>query len=1386
MKNQIPYARLLPFILIFLFLNASNTLNGQILFQSNFEGTNPFAGWSNMQSCCSHSVTASTLHPREGSQSFRSEVRTNDPAVSSGYRAELTLPNISDQGDMWYGWSMYFEGNNTGQTAWTGQYGVTTQWHPANSSGSAELAIYADDGVFDITVNPSGGAGGTHQTSGLQPIVANRWYDIVFHVNWASTGGSVQVWIDGNLYFSRTGLAWTPGAYFKMGMNRWLMTNTWVVFYDNVKIGRNVTYNDVAPTPAAPGNQAPTANAGNNITLTMPTISTTLTGSGTDPDGTITGYAWSRVSGPTTFTLANATSASTALTGLVQGTYVFRLTVTDNAGATATDDVTVTVNAAANQAPTSNAGPDRTITLPTNSTTLNGGGTDPDGTISTYAWTRVSGPTTFTLGSANAATTALSNLVQGTYIFRLTVTDNSGATDTDDVTVIVNPAPQSPTANAGANITLTLPVNSTTLTGSGSDPDGTIASYAWSRVSGLTTYTMGTPNAATTSLTNLVQGTYVFRLTVTDNSGLTATDDITVTVNAAANQAPTANAGNNITLTLPSNSTTLNGSGADADGTIASYAWTRVSGPTTFTLGTANAATTTLTNLVQGTYVFRLTVTDNSGATGTDDVTVTVNAAANIPPTANAGSNIVMTLPTNSTTLNGTGIDADGTIASYAWTRISGPATFTLGTANAATTTLTNLVQGTYVFRLTVTDNNGATGTDDVNVTVNASLPTNQAPIANAGTNIVINLPVNSTILNGSGSTDLDGTISSYAWSYVSGPATYVIASPASATTALTGLVQGSYVFRLTVTDNGGATDIDNIVVTVNAAANQVPSANAGNNITLTLPTNSTTLAGSGSDMDGTITTYGWSRVSGPTTFTFGTPAAASTTLTNLVQGTYVFRLTVTDNSGATATDDVTVTVNAATIPNQPPVARAGTDIVMTLPANSTTLNGNTSTDADGTIVSYAWSRISGPATFTFTSAGSAATGLNNLVQGTYVFRLTVTDDDGASATDDITVTVNAAANQAPVANAGIDITITLPVNSTTLSGSGTDADGTIVGYAWARVSGPTTFTLGTANAASSSLTNLVEGVYVFRLTVTDNNGATGTDNVTVVVNAANAPSNQAPTANAGPDRTITLPVNNTTLSGSGTDPDGTIVSYNWTKISGPATFLVASGSAASTALSNLVQGVYIFRLTVTDNYGATDTDDVTVTVNAAVPGANQPPVARTTADTIRLTLPVNSTTMNGSTSTDADGIVAAYEWTQLSGPTQVVIGNGFTSAAQVSGLTLGTYVFQLEVTDDDGASSAKTVTVLVSNTNGQGRYFNIYPNPTQGNLTIQYFENGNGKIRISVYDATRKLLKDGFVDKNQVTLTENLDMSNLKNGMYIIQIVLPDGKTVAKQFIKM
>lgn len=90
---------------------------------------------------------------------------------------------------------------------------------------------------------------------------------------------------------------------------------------------------------------------------------------------------------------------------------------------------------------------------------------------------------------------------------------------------------------------------------------------------------------------------------------------------------------------------------------------------------------------------------------------------------------------------------------------------------------------------------------------------------------------------------------------------------------------------------------------------------------------------------------------------------------------------------------------------------------------------------------------------------------------------------------------------------------------------------------------------------------------------------------------------NQPPTANAGQDKTITLPINSISVIGSGTDPDGTIVGYVWTKISG-GTVTISGNSTATLTLTNLVAGVYDFKLTVIDDQGATGSDDFVLTVN--------------------------------------------------------------------------------------------------------------------------------------------------------------------------------------------
>ncbi|MBS1611158.1 MAG: hypothetical protein JSS70_20880, partial [Bacteroidetes bacterium] len=484
------------------------------------------------------------------------------------------------------------------------------------------------------------------------------------------------------------------------------------------------------------------------------------------------------------------------------------------------------------------------------------------------------------------------------------------------------------------------------------------------------------------------------------------------------NQAPIANAGSNQTITLPTNTVNLDGSSSkDPDGSITSYSWIKTSGPSQGSISNGSSVSTTATNLVQGTYVFTLTVTDNSSATGSDSVVITVNAAANQSPVANAGANKTITLPTNSVSLDGSGsMDADGSITSYAWTKTSGPSQGSISNASSATTTATNLVQGTYVFKLTVTDNSNATGSDSIVITVNG-VP-NQAPVANAGGNQTITLPTNSVTLDGSGSTDADGLIASYAWTKVSGPSQGTISNASSATTTAINLVQGTYVFKLTVTDNSSATGSGSVVITVNGAPNQAPAANAGSNQTITLPTNSVTLDGSGStDADGSIVSYAWSKVSGPSQGSISIASAATATATNLVQGTYIFKLTITDNGNATGSDSVIITVNAAA--NQLPVANAGANQTIILPTNTVTLDGSGSTDADGSIVSYAWSKVSGSSQGSISNASAATATATNLVQGAYVFKLTVKDNSNTTGTDSVVITVNAAPNQAPVANAG-------------------------------------------------------------------------------------------------------------------------------------------------------------------------------------------------------------------------------------------------------------------------------------------------------------------------------------------------------------------------------
>jgi hypothetical protein len=185
---------------------------------------------------------------------------------------------------------------------------------------------------------------------------------------------------------------------------------------------------------------------------------------------------------------------------------------------------------------------------------------------------------------------------------------------------------------------------------------------------------------------------------------------------------PTLNvfAGVDQTIKLPIDSAVLAGSVSSSAGATLTYQWTQFSGPTTAVIGSAATVGSTMRTLRTGTYNFVLKVTSSIGSlTATDTVAVTVQAQN--PPTVNAGDDQAITMPKDSTTLTGTAAGgAPGiTIASYAWTQISGPSTATIVSTSTASTLVKAMQLGTYKFQLKATDNFGSSVMDTVAVLVN-------------------------------------------------------------------------------------------------------------------------------------------------------------------------------------------------------------------------------------------------------------------------------------------------------------------------------------------------------------------------------------------------------------------------------------------------------------------------------------------------------------------------------------------------------------------------------------------------------------------------------------------------------------------------------------------
>jgi PKD repeat protein/alpha-tubulin suppressor-like RCC1 family protein len=669
-----------------------------------------------------------------------------------------------------------------------------------------------------------------------------------------------------------------------------------------------------------------------------------------------------------------------------------------------------------------------------------------------------------------------------------------------------------------------------------------------------------------------------------------------------------------------------------------------------------------------GLYEVTLTVTNNLNLTDTKSYQVEVKGQGNNSPSASF--TYTQTDRTFQINFRDTSTDTDGQIVSWKWY-------FDLNDLTKVSD-LQNPIyvypsSGTYNVKLEVTDNSGSVSAVTQPVTVSPVI--NQPPVINfvSGVQTSFN-PI--VVKFTESSSDPDGFIEKWDWDFGDSSEIFSTTSSASKNPSHQYANPGVYDVTLTVTDNGLAdgtnkkTAQKTITVEVfGPPANKPPQASFtvdNNNNFAPLIVNFTD---SSTDSDGFIVKWLWE---------FETNVFQEfnvQTYRRVVQyrftksGTYTVKLTVTDNNGLTNTATYDIVVN-----NSSPKS------IFTIspnPINSkefTTLNALSSTDTDGSIVSYNWNFGDSE----ILSNGPAVVNKTYNRPGSYTISLEVVDNQGATNSSQGILVVR---NRKPTAVIEYtSLTVKAPGTLSFSGASSFDEDGNIVSYAWTVTNGQT------SNVVNPSFQFSSEGIYVVTLKVTDDFGDTGTSSVTVNVTPAD---NILPNAILLVDRNIGV-INNLFIFdvSQSNDPDGFITLYELDFGDGNNTSFVNPSSINHIYTRT---GVFNAKLVVTDNRSGRSAESIQI-----ISIINQPPKANFSFN------PANPQTLETinfvDSSTDPENDIKTWEWNFGDGNT-FVTSDITQKSPQYQYLTGNkTYKVSLTVYDRFDLSNSISKDIFVSN----------------------------------------------------------------------------------------